>query len=263
MYSPQDCYKTPKDSDLHKFGIYCIENKVNGRQYVGSTIRSFSTRIKVHFKALKKGVHHSKKFQGCFNKHKEEDYYIKILEILKTKDYQIVRDREQYWLDTLEPFYNMVKDSNFYGGCKHSEDSKKKRIVNYRLRSKDKDIGAVYCPPENNWSASIRVTDITVAFLGRFKTEKEALAAHKKAQSVFWTQEFEALSVEDKKEFVERYRNARPRTNSTSNHRYISFNKGRGQPWRFTYKSKFVARFYTLEEAVEFRDKYLEENNLI
>ncbi len=74
MYSPQDCYKTPKDSDLHKFGIYCIENKVNGRQYVGSTIRSFSTRIKVHFKALKKGVHHSKKFQGCFNKHKEEDY---------------------------------------------------------------------------------------------------------------------------------------------------------------------------------------------
>ncbi len=264
MYNFSDCYGVPKDSDLHKFGIYCIENKIDGRQYVGSTTKSFVKRIQKHLLALKSSRHHSKKFQACFNKSDPSDYFVIILEVLEDKSREFVKEREQFWLDKLQPFYNMYKEAYLYSAdYQHTEDTKKKLTEVYRSRARDKDIGVSYCPTEDNWCLRISVKDLGVYSLGRFKTKDEGLTARKKAETVFWSEEFENLPLEEKKIFAQKYRNSKPTMHCTSGYRYIQRYKMKSKFWKFVYNNQFIAGFCTLEEAVEFRDKYLEENNLI
>lgn len=262
MYSFSDCYGVPKDSDLRKFGIYCIENKVNRRQYVGSTIQSFFQRVQSHFRDLKKGKHHSKKFQGCFKKHTTDDYHIRILEILETKDIEVVKSREQYWLDELQPFYNVLKESYFYAGSKRSEELKKKQVERCRDYFKNKDVGVSYFPSDKTWGVKIKVKGFEVPALGRFKTKEEALAVRKQAEAIFWTDEFDNLSTKDKKVLVEKYRKSKVPNNCTSGYRYISKANDRVKCWRVNYKHKGIGSFETLEEAVKCRDEFLAKYNL-
>ena len=105
MYSLQACYKTPKDSDLRNSGVYCIENKTNGKQYIGSTINAIYHRVQGHLCSLKKGTHHSSILQKSFDKHGVDSFSLKILEVVPREDFNVARDREQFWIDTLKPFY--------------------------------------------------------------------------------------------------------------------------------------------------------------
>lgn len=262
MYSFSDCYKVPKDSDLRKFGIYCIENKVNGRQYVGSTTQMFFQRMQNHIRDLKKNKHHSVKLQGCFNKHNPDDYHVKILEILETRSNEIIQIREQFWLDNLQPFYNVQKESYFHAGFQKSENTKKKQVERCRLRLKDKDVGVSYFPRDKTWGVKISVGTFEICALGRYKTKEEALAARKQAESVFWTEEFDALSIEEQKEFAQRYQKSKVANNCTSGYRYISKANDRAKCWRVEYKHERVGSFKTLEEAVKCRDEFLAKYNL-
>ena len=49
-------------------GIYKIENKVNGKVYIGQSI-DIETRIKRHFRELRKGIHHC---PFCYNSRHEK-----------------------------------------------------------------------------------------------------------------------------------------------------------------------------------------------
>lgn len=265
MYNLQDCYKTPKDSDLCKFGIYCIENTKNGKQYIGSTSGSFSKRFREHFNALKNNKHHSQILQRSFNKHTIKSFSLKILEVVDVKDYEVLRVREQHWLDLSQPYYNILPNAESFFGHKHSEESNLKQVKTLRQKFISKETGVKYYPQTENWGVNIRVKGFRVHALGRFKTKEEALAARKQAESVFWTEEFDNLSTEEKRKFVEKYRKSKVATDCKSGYRYISKHSSRegGKCWRFFYKLKQIKTFYILEEAVDFRDKYLQENNLI
>jgi group I intron endonuclease len=265
MYSLQDCYKTPKDSDLCKFGVYCIENINSGKQYIGSTSGSFSKRFREHFNALKNNKHHSQILQRSFNKHGIESFSLKILEEVDTKDYKILRAREQYYLDTLKPEYNILPNAESFSGYKYSEERKKKQVNVLRSKFAAKDCGVKYHPTDGKWSVHISVTDFKMSNLGYFKTKEEALTARKQAEVVFWTEEFDNLPTEEKKIIAKKYKKSIVRADCTSGYRYISISSARigGKCWKFFYKRKLIQSFYTLEEAVDFRDKYLEENNLI
>lgn len=265
MYSFSDCYKISKDSDFHKFGIYCIENKINGKQYIGSTTTTFSTRLKNHLHYLKRGNHHSIILQRAFEKYGIDCFSIKLVEFADIKDSKTIKTREQYYLDTLKPEYNILPNAESFSGYKHSEELKKKQVDILRIKFSSKDCGARYYPENDNWGVSISVTDFKIHALGRFKTKEEALVARKQAESVFWTEEFDSLSPEEKKKFVEKYRKSKVAADCKSGYRYISKHSSRegGKCWRFFYKLKQIKTFYTLEEAVAFRDNYLQENNLI
>ena len=68
--------------------------------YVGSS-KDFQRRCKNHFRDLTKGIHHNLFFQNAYNKHENELWVIGTLEVCNEA---VLLEREQHYLDTLQPF---------------------------------------------------------------------------------------------------------------------------------------------------------------
>lgn len=88
-------------------GIYSIRHKESGRFYIGST-NDFQRRRQEHFNALRKGKHHSAYLQKVFDKYGEDSLEMKILEKVK-EEYDSLLKIEQYYIDNLEPEFNVSK----------------------------------------------------------------------------------------------------------------------------------------------------------
>ncbi len=92
-------------------GVYQIRCLINSFIYVGSTITSFSQRWKEHRRLLsRKGKHSNRHLQNAWNCYGEENFVFEILEIVEEKIQ--VTEREQYYLDTLKPHYNICPIAN-------------------------------------------------------------------------------------------------------------------------------------------------------
>lgn len=106
-------------------GIYQIKNKINNKSYIGSSIR-LNKRWKRHITDLKCNVHHSLALQRAVNKYGLDNFEFLILE--SCEDEQLL-DREQYYLDTLNPEYNICTIAGNCLGIKQSEETKEKRKI--------------------------------------------------------------------------------------------------------------------------------------
>lgn len=88
-------------------GIYCIQNKINKKIYIGKTSMDFSSRWKIHIRKLKTGSHHSKPLQNAFNKYGIDNFEFVILEKVprvELIDKQYLLDLEQIYLNAYQPF---------------------------------------------------------------------------------------------------------------------------------------------------------------
>jgi group I intron endonuclease len=65
--------------------LYSIENKVNGKCYIGSTV-NLKSRWAAHRTTLRHGKHHSFILQRAWDKHGENNFEFKILFICEPKD---------------------------------------------------------------------------------------------------------------------------------------------------------------------------------
>lgn len=103
-----------------KFGIYQIRNLINGKIYVGSTVNKFYRRWCAHKGLLNKNKHDSIKLQRGWNKYGKENFVFEILEVVEDKNKVI--EREQFYIDTLKPWYNvrLIAESNF--GTKRTKE---------------------------------------------------------------------------------------------------------------------------------------------
>lgn len=106
-----------------KSGIYKIMNIVNNKIYVGSAV-DLRKRKSQHFSNLKNNKHVNKHLQSSYNKHGLENFKFEILEYVKDKEMLI--EREQYYIDTLNPEYNICKIAGSCLGLKKSYNVKKK-----------------------------------------------------------------------------------------------------------------------------------------
>ena len=87
-------------------GIYKIQSSIKpNRIYVGSA-RDIKERSKTHLWQLQNNRHHSVKLQNHYNKYGEDDLCFSVLCVCDKDD---LMRCEQYYLDTLIPWFNIAK----------------------------------------------------------------------------------------------------------------------------------------------------------
>ena len=106
-------------------GIYTITNKDNLKIYVGSAVSLYARSIH-HINALKRGTHGSHHLQRAFNLYGADCFHFTVLEYCE-KDKLI--EREQFYIDTLHPEYNISPTAGSQLGIKRSEETKKKMSI--------------------------------------------------------------------------------------------------------------------------------------
>ena len=106
---------------MQKYGIvYKITNNINGKAYVGQTIRSLNARIKQHM-TCKRCIMHK-----AFKKYGFENFTIEILDTAYSKEE--LNQKEIYWIskfDTFKNGYNLCEGGGQTSGYHHTEKSKK------------------------------------------------------------------------------------------------------------------------------------------
>ena len=99
-------------------GIYMIVNLFNNKEYVGGT-NNLNRRKIQHFSDLHRNRSGSILMQQDWNELKNKNYpveawfYFSVIEEVLVEN---LLEREQYWLDTLKPFYNTNKIAGRYIG---------------------------------------------------------------------------------------------------------------------------------------------------
>lgn len=108
---------------MSKIGIYKIQSTVKPeRYYIGSSI-NVDNRCKTHLKSLRKNSHHSNKLQNHFNKYGKEDLqFFVLLECNKEE----LLNKEQYFINSLIPFFNICKVAGSPLGVIRSAETKEK-----------------------------------------------------------------------------------------------------------------------------------------
>jgi group I intron endonuclease len=111
-------------------GIYKIENIINGKIYIGSSI-DIDRRIKRHKNDLTKNKHVNIHLQRDFNKYGIEYYSFECVELCNENNLKVL---EQKYLDEIfsnekfsEKYYNISKDA--YGGDNLSNNPNKLEII--------------------------------------------------------------------------------------------------------------------------------------
>lgn len=141
-------------------GIYLITCRQNERRYVGSS-SVIEARFYEHLAKALRQSHHSRLFQEDFNRFGADAFsYVVLEEVATRSDLKI---REQHYIDTLHPEYNMspfanrptrqgkpvsdsarakASESNKRVWRKLSEEERKKRAVNSTRHFQSEDVKA-------------------------------------------------------------------------------------------------------------------------
>lgn len=110
-----------------KSGIYRIRNRVNGKHYIGSSVRLKNRKLE-HFHKLKANTHENKYLQNSFNKYGESNFSFEVMEYIE--DVNSLIQVEQLYLDIFydnkNKCYNILPTAGSTLGYKHTSDSKQK-----------------------------------------------------------------------------------------------------------------------------------------
>jgi group I intron endonuclease len=117
------------DENMEKTGVYKITNPVNNEFYIGSASQSFAKRFLNHRRLLKFSKNPCSYLQKAYNKNKDADF---IFEILEVCDKEECIKREQFYLDTLKPKYNLCKFAGSILGIKKSKENLEKQFETQR-----------------------------------------------------------------------------------------------------------------------------------
>ena len=108
-----------------KAGVYCWRNLINGKIYVGSSVdlgKRFSEYYSIKYlqAVLKKG---NSLISRALLKYGYSNFSLEIYEYCEPA---VTIPREQFFLDKLNPEYNIRKIANSFFGCIHTDEAKAK-----------------------------------------------------------------------------------------------------------------------------------------
>lgn len=104
--------------------IYLVENKINGKKYVGQCITQLNYRKTKHFSAAFK-FNSPLRFHQALRKYGKRNFKWKVIEDNINVDY--LDDREIFWIDfydTLKSGYNMTSGGGTVRGYHHTKETK-------------------------------------------------------------------------------------------------------------------------------------------
>jgi group I intron endonuclease len=104
-------------------GIYQITNTINGKRYIGSSV-DFQKRWTLHARRLDKNIHHCHHLQAAWNKYGADCFEFAIIERCEKCE---LLTREQYYLDTLKPEYNISPTAGSRLGVKERQETRDKK----------------------------------------------------------------------------------------------------------------------------------------
>lgn len=120
-------------------GIYKIICTITNDMYIGSAI-NFKERWRRHKKDLRKNKHHSIILQRAWNKYGESNFEFSIIEECSI---EVLIPREQFYIDSMLPIYNICRFAGNNRGRKDSDEVKERK----RKIAIEKGIK----PPESTW----------------------------------------------------------------------------------------------------------------
>lgn len=103
--------------------IYSITNKVNNKTYVGKTIKSVDERFNAHINTAKYGS--QSHLHRAIRKYGKNNFIVSILEDNILSEVTLT-EREIFWINKLNPEYNMTLGGEGSSGRILSEESRKK-----------------------------------------------------------------------------------------------------------------------------------------
>lgn len=111
------------------YGIYCIQNLVNGKRYIGKSV-NLELRLRQHKSALQGEVYckaTNKALWKSVKKYGYHNFHIGVIELLPEDDLRL-SERELYWMDWYTSYdrdhgYNLIRQS--CGIVRYSEEARK------------------------------------------------------------------------------------------------------------------------------------------
>lgn len=117
-------------------GIYCIENLVNGKKYVGQSIDIYY-RWKEHIDALNKGEHYNVHLQRSWNLYGQENFKFSIVEKCSVEE---LNQKEMFYVDKFDAYhngYNQTRGGDGSVGYRHEKAVIEKMCQIQQQRFKD------------------------------------------------------------------------------------------------------------------------------
>lgn len=113
--------------------IYMIENILNGKFYIGKTVKTLQERFKQHIRCAKRGV--NRKLYDAMNHYGIDQFVIHVMEDnIQSED--VLNEREIYWiskLNAIENGYNMAEGGDGGGSIvpKHWDENHHAKFHDY------------------------------------------------------------------------------------------------------------------------------------
>lgn len=158
--------------------IYKIINKVNGKVYIGKTEKSdIALRWKRHLADHKR---YNTKLYNAIKKYGSDEFEIYVIEKTGKVSKERLNEREKYWIEVLEPEYNMTKGGD--GGWINDQTGKKWKIKDTSKMRNKKTVTEAVIDGRKKLSGGSNYQSVYFIFTpwGKFETWMDAIKAGKK-----------------------------------------------------------------------------------
>ena len=147
-----------------KAGVYLWQNNLNGHCYVGSANNLWDRLRKYYYEQhLNLPRHKNLPILSALKKHGHDNFNLYIVEYVESNNKDKLLSREQYYLDELKPYYNILDKAGSSLGYTHTEEVKQ-LISDFK---KDLYIG------ENNPFYGKAHTEETKELISAFQSSRE------------------------------------------------------------------------------------------